>query len=212
MVYYTTLLKQHQDILGILSAMSGDLSKNNLASRAENLYQWVSKLSSILEEHLLLEDDFLYPVLRKHPDDSIRNIANAFFSEIGDLKSAFTDYAGKWASANDIANSAEAFASETKVIAGALRSRIRREEEELFPGIIQVSKGAADKKDGQTLLTVSKWLLMISGALLALDSILIIAGIPNPFFGWPLPCPVVLFLLGAGILLFGISSEAFKKE
>ena len=212
MAYYETLLKQHQDILGILSAMSGDLSKNNSASRSENLYQWVSKLSSILEEHLLLEDDFMYPVLRKHPDDRIRNIANTFFSELGDLKSAFTDYAGKWKSANDIASSPEAFASETKVIAGALRSRIRREEEELFPGIIQVSKGTADKKGSQTLLTVSKWLLIISGALLTLDSILIFAGIPNPFFGWPLPCPVALLLLGAGILLFGISSEAFKKQ
>jgi len=61
------------------------------------------------------------------------------------------------------------------------------------------------------MLTVSKWLLIIAGALLIIDSIEIIAGIPNPFFGWPLPCPVTLLLLGAGILLFGIGSKAFKK-
>jgi len=41
---------------------------------------------------------------------------------------------------------------------------------------------------------------------------LIFAGIPNPFAGWPLPCPVTLLLLGAGILLFGIGSKAFKKQ
>jgi hypothetical protein len=27
-----------------------------------------------------------------------------------------------------------------------------------------------------------------------------------------LPCPVTLLLLGAGILLFGIGSKAFKKQ
>jgi len=62
------------------------------------------------------------------------------------------------------------------------------------------------------MLTTSKWLLIISGAMLILDSILIFAGKPNPLFGWPLPCPVTLLLLGSGILLFGIGSKAFKKH
>jgi hypothetical protein len=61
------------------------------------------------------------------------------------------------------------------------------------------------------MLTVSKWLLIAAGALLVVDSIMIVAGIPNPLFGWPLPCPVTLLLLGAGILLFGIGSKSFKK-
>ena len=62
------------------------------------------------------------------------------------------------------------------------------------------------------MLTVSKWLLIVSGGLLIIDSIMIFAGRPNPLFGWPLPCPVMLILLGAGILLFGIGSGAFKKH
>jgi hypothetical protein len=60
------------------------------------------------------------------------------------------------------------------------------------------------------MLTASKWLLIISGALLMMDSVLIFAGKPNPLFGWPLPCPVTLLLLGAGVLLFGIGGKAFK--
>jgi len=62
------------------------------------------------------------------------------------------------------------------------------------------------------MLTASKWLLIIAGVWLIIDSILIIAGIPNPLFGWPLPCPVTLLLLGLGILLFGISGRAFKMQ
>ena len=71
--------------------------------------------------------------------------------------------------------------------------------------------------NGENMLIASKWLLIIAGGVLILDSIwliirLIIVGIPNIFFSWPLPCPVTLLLLGVGLLLFGISSRAFKKE
>jgi hypothetical protein len=61
------------------------------------------------------------------------------------------------------------------------------------------------------MLTASKWILTVAGVLLILDSIAMFAGIPNPLFGWPLPCPLTLLILGVGIILFGISSKAFKK-
>jgi len=61
------------------------------------------------------------------------------------------------------------------------------------------------------MLTASKWILIVAGVSLIVDAILIIARIPNPLFGWPLPCPVSLFLLGVGIILLGISSKVFKK-
>jgi hypothetical protein len=62
------------------------------------------------------------------------------------------------------------------------------------------------------MLTASKWILILAGVWLIIDSIGIIAGIPNPLFGWPLPCPVTLILLGVGIILFAIGSRAFKKQ
>jgi hypothetical protein len=62
------------------------------------------------------------------------------------------------------------------------------------------------------MLTASKWILIVAGVLLIMDSMAIFAGIPNPLFGWPLPCPVTLLLLGVGIILFGIGSKAFKQQ
>ena len=63
------------------------------------------------------------------------------------------------------------------------------------------------------MLTISKWLLIIAGALLIFDSILIFAGIPNPLSpDLPLPCPVTLILLGAEIFLFAIGSKSFKSQ
>ena len=61
------------------------------------------------------------------------------------------------------------------------------------------------------MLTVSKWLFIIAGALFIIESILLFAGV-RALLGWALPCPLAFLLLGAGILLFGIGSNAFKKE
>ncbi len=62
------------------------------------------------------------------------------------------------------------------------------------------------------MVTLSRWLLIIAGVLLIADSALIIADKPNPISGWPLPCPLTLIFLGAGLLLFGIGGRAFKKR
>ncbi len=58
------------------------------------------------------------------------------------------------------------------------------------------------------MLAFSKILLVVSGLLLVFDGILIVAGIPNPLFGWPLPCPVTLILLGLGLVLFTIADRS----
>jgi len=61
------------------------------------------------------------------------------------------------------------------------------------------------------MLILSKWFLMAGGIGLIIDSILMAVDIPNPLFDWPLPCPLTIFLLGTGIVLFGIKSKAFKN-
>jgi hypothetical protein len=60
------------------------------------------------------------------------------------------------------------------------------------------------------MLVASKVLLVIAGILLIVDAIMMVAGIPNPL-GYALPCPLTLFLLGLGIILFVLGSKAFKK-
>ena len=62
------------------------------------------------------------------------------------------------------------------------------------------------------MLKASKVLLIIAGVLLIVDAILMAAGIPNPLFGLPLPCPVTLVLLGVGLILFAFGSKAFKRS
>jgi len=62
------------------------------------------------------------------------------------------------------------------------------------------------------MLMASKILLIVAGILLVIDAVFMAAGIPNPLFGWPLPCPVTLVALGVGLVLFAFGSSAFKKS
>ncbi len=61
------------------------------------------------------------------------------------------------------------------------------------------------------MLKLSKGLLLTAGFLFIADSSLIVLGIENPLFGWPLPCPVTMIVFGLGLILFCLSSEAFKS-
>jgi hypothetical protein len=61
------------------------------------------------------------------------------------------------------------------------------------------------------MLTASKILLLIAGILLIVDAVLMAARIPNPLFGWPLPCPVTLVCLGLGIIFLVVGSKTVKN-
>jgi len=62
------------------------------------------------------------------------------------------------------------------------------------------------------MITVSRILLIVAGILLVVDAVLMATDTPNPAFGWPLPCPISLTVLGVGLILFAAGSRAFRRE
>ena len=68
------------------------------------------------------------------------------------------------------------------------------------------------EKGKTIMLKAAKWLVIFGSGWLVFDAILIILALPNPLFGWPRPCPVTLALLGSGLLLFGLKSDAFGRS
>ncbi len=80
-----------------------------------------------------MEDNFLYPTLKKHPKEEVRDMAHLLSIELGGIKDAFIEYTKRWISADTIELSTALFISETKALATALQHRIKKEENDLFP-------------------------------------------------------------------------------
>ena len=127
------LRKQHIEILEIINNIHVDLKSGTNIEGARSLLILFGQLSDLLERHLFLEDDFLYPALKKRSQENIRNIASQFSIELGGIKNIFLKYLEKWASADNIVHSHSVFMSESKDLISALQQRIAKEDQELFP-------------------------------------------------------------------------------
>ncbi len=126
------LKKQHEDIIAIIDRMEVESKSLTEPESATALLGLIGELGRLLEEHLLIEDDFLYPVLKKRENEDIQKTAHQFEAELGGIKKSFHAYSKKWESPKEIMQLHIGFVSESKNLADALRYRIEREERDLF--------------------------------------------------------------------------------
>jgi len=127
------LRKQHKDILIIVDKIHTDLERATDIKIAEFMFDLIGQLGTLLQEHLLIEDFFLYPALQKLPQENVRNVASLFLTELGGLRIALSEYSDKWTSPRNIVQSHSYFMSESKVLLSTLKYRIAKEDNELFP-------------------------------------------------------------------------------
>ena len=127
------LRKQHEDILKVVDKIHTGLERATDIKVAEFLFDLIGQLETLLQEHLLTEDFFLYPALQKLPQENVRNIASLFLTELGGIRITFSEYSDKWTSPRNIIQSHSDFMSESKVLLSTLQYRIAKEDNELFP-------------------------------------------------------------------------------
>ena len=133
MISIEMLRKQHDGLVGQIDSIVKFIRENKDAFNEEMMRELLTNLSAELELHLLIEDDLLYPALIKDSTESIRNIAHIFSNELGGVEETFKRYKAKWIGQGTIAESLEAFISETEAMEKLLRNRIDKENNELFP-------------------------------------------------------------------------------
>ncbi len=127
------LKQQHKTILNSVDEIFADIQTEIDTPETSGILDKINQLSELLEEHLLIEDEFLYPLLKSQPQEQVRDIANLFIFELGGLKEAFGKYLNRWNSANFVSGSFKEFTSETNAIMKALVNRIQKEDSQLFP-------------------------------------------------------------------------------
>lgn len=123
---------QHR-LLTMLSALLLEQSVR-LAGPDEALdcHRLIGLVGEVLDRHLDAEDAHLYPSLMTASDPAIADLAAFCFEEMGGIRGGWDAYREAW-DVERIAAQPERFERATAAILSALRCRIDREEETLYP-------------------------------------------------------------------------------
>jgi iron-sulfur cluster repair protein YtfE (RIC family) len=123
---------QHDRLLSMASDISGLLAQASSEDKAKEIRSLLSKLFGVLKVHLSTEDRLLYPKLIEIGGTS-GSTAKTFQDEMGGIGEVIAGYNTKWSSAKKIQEDPKTFSTETKGLFKALATRIKRENETLYP-------------------------------------------------------------------------------
>lgn len=122
---------QHEEIGKLAAAipMEGPLP------RPLDIQLALGRLKGLLNVHLKLEDENLYPAMMRHPSDLVRAKAAKYQREMGSLAGAFADFYVTWTEPGAIEARPAFFQSEWSAVLGALKARIEAEETDLYEAV-----------------------------------------------------------------------------
>ena len=131
--------ERHAELLQTIDDLQSILTMEQLRIRpnAKTAYQLLCELADKVKQHLAEEDKGLYPMLLIHEDPKVKSIAWGFISGEKPLRKTFDDYHKKWLKNCDF-NFTEDFVRETREIFDMLVYRIEREEQVLFPKLVEI--------------------------------------------------------------------------
>jgi hypothetical protein len=104
---------------------------------AKTAYELLCDLGEKVKQHLAEQDRSIYPSLLIHEDPRVKSIAWGFISGEKPLRKAFDDYHRKWLKHTDY-KFPEEFLEETRAVFDMLVQRIEREEQVLFPKLVEI--------------------------------------------------------------------------
>lgn len=129
----------HSELRQMIEDLRALITPEQLKIRpnARTAYELLCDLGTKIRAHLADEDRNLYPSLLIHEDPRIKSIAWGFISGEKPLRRTFDEYHKRWLKNCDF-NFTEAFLAETHEVFDMVEKRIDREEEILFPKLIEI--------------------------------------------------------------------------
>lgn len=126
-------LRQHGQMLELANKIRFYKDEKQVLENATEISRMLSQLSGILGVHLTSEDRFLYPKLTLHSQQQIRETAQRFADEMGDLNKVFGEYKMNYLGAHKITANANRFIADSQLVLNALVKRISSEDIALYP-------------------------------------------------------------------------------
>lgn len=126
------LKRQHKDIINIIQIIKKLISNDDFENNSNDIAKNVSILAGKLKIHLSNEDKFLYPTLLNHKNIKIKNKADQYIDEMGNLAEVFMDYKNQFNTKNKIMNNIDAFMKKSESILNSIEKRINKEDNDLY--------------------------------------------------------------------------------
>lgn len=133
MAHTAELRRQHDAASQAMAGISLQILAYRGRDDAYRLTLGVAQLLGLLRIHLAEEDMYLYPQLINAGDRRTAEMARRFADEMGDIAGRLEEFAMRWSTSAMIDARFDEFRQETRAIFAALETRIRRENQQLYP-------------------------------------------------------------------------------
>lgn len=127
------LRAQHQIAHALAREILADGQHYQTRDEARSLTLKIARLAGVLRIHFALEDELLYPALRRQPDRDAALHADLVWQQVGDLAERFEAFFGEWSRADALLARPDAFRRDARALFSDLAARMIREEHEVFP-------------------------------------------------------------------------------
>jgi hemerythrin-like domain-containing protein len=127
------LKRQHDFAVAIVGQIEAGIAAWSGPGDAYPLALLIARLTGILRIHFVQEDVTLYPYMLESSDERAAATARAYQAEMGDLGGRYEEFAARWGASAAIAEDFEGFRHESQGLFAALKRRIDRENETLYP-------------------------------------------------------------------------------
>lgn len=137
MVDINNFTRQHKDILSDINEIDKIVSKQDYEEHLSEFVSHINSLAGKLKVHLSYEDKFLYPNLINGEDMELKNMAEEYIREMGDIANVFTAYKDEFNTKSKINERLDTFKVDTKRILDEIKNRISKEENGLYKVIVE---------------------------------------------------------------------------
>ncbi|WP_066151717.1 hemerythrin domain-containing protein [Hydrogenophaga pseudoflava] len=135
------LKHQHQDIIGAISALR-TLAQAGVAQNAADIARLVVSMSSTIKLHLAVEDQALYPALRRGGNPELARMGQQYQEDMGPIAQAYDAFARRWNRPESVRSDEQGFRDDANRVLRMVHERMQRENRDFYPRI-EVSTGSA---------------------------------------------------------------------
>ena len=133
---------QHTDILRRIAALRG-LAHAGVERNAVAIAEGLIAMSAVIKLHLAVEDQALYPALRRGDDEELARLGQCFQSDMGPIAAAFDAFAHRWNTAQRLRADGQGFRADANDVLRRVYERMQREDREFYPRVEAQSAACA---------------------------------------------------------------------